>query len=530
VLSWSSSLSGRLIFAAKPVDKEDVVVIALIMLQLSSVSIEVGPLVTAALPTATTDMDCERAIPTTTDRAKGIDVATAPISSWDEVALECAKWCQAKGEENIKRSVHDLVQNQLVPFLQSIDVTRETITAAVQSLVSQESLQQMAKEQTSAPECDETVIRQVQLQVALRLAFWVWGKHAFVASYQSFYQRNQRRSMQKRRGKMKRQSKLKDDRLLQDIIGILQLGALRLPPQRPFLEFVQQCVSKHQSESLANLETVWETFEVDNPFIPKDRDALVPAMISPPTQKPVTTQKLHGSSAPIQQQQTAATTTQSRVDRIDCILPVSNVSLIAPKRRQGSLPTTTRNSLLLGRGKRFVGSHFNTGLTNVQALFRQVPVPLQTGATKTLSSKRKNSQTNATRAKNHPNTKLNSIEPMKLSMDTFASPKRRRVTEGTFAPSQLSVLDTPCRSPRRPCNASHCVADTPLPRPKRLEPPPRAIAGLTLIKSASASVVAPLVSLRRLSATQQQLPVPAKSLVADALSSLSRRQNRRMSA
>jgi hypothetical protein len=506
--------------------------------QRSSVSIEVGSFITAVLPAATTDMESETAIPATTDTTKDIDVATVPPASWDEVALECAKWCsRSKGEENAEKSFHDLVQNQLLPFLQSTNVVRETLAAAVQSLVSLPFLQQTAKEQSSEIECDETLIRQVQLQIALRLAFWVWGKQAFVASYQSFYQRNQRPSNPKRRGKMKRQFTLeKNGRLLQDIIGLLQLGALRLPPQRPFLEFVQQCVSKHQSEALADdLDTIWETFEVDNPFILKDRDALVPAIISPPLKKPVTTQLRCGSSAPIQQQQMVETATQSKVDRIDCILPVANVSLIAPK-RHGLLPMA-KNSLLLGKSKRFVGSHFNTGLTNVQALFRQVPVPVG-GATTTLSSKRKNSQANTTGAKNQSNTKLfasnrngasatsdarvpvDSIEPMELSIDAFPSPKRRRATERPV-PNQLSVLDTPCRS--RPGNASHCVADTLLQCPKRLEPP-RAIAGLTLVKAAS-SMALPVS--RRLST---KLPIPAKSLVADALNSLSRRQNRRMSA
>jgi hypothetical protein len=518
-------------------------VIVLIMPQRSSESTEADSLVTAALPTAATDMDSETVKPAT-DTTRGIDIATVSPSSWDEMALECAQWCQAK-EEHTKRSVHDLVQNQTLPFLQSIDVTSETIAAAVQSLVSLPSLQRMAIEQTTEIECDEALIRQVQLQVALRLALWVWGKQAFVTFYQSFYPSNQR----KRRGKMKRQSTLeKGGRLLQDIIGLLQLGALRLPPQRPFMEFVQQCVSKQHSESIVHLDTVWETFEVDNPFIPKDRDtALVLPIISPPpTKKPVTTHR-RGDSAPIEQP-TTETTTQSKVDRIDCILKVPNISLIATKRR-GLLPTTTKNSLLLDKGQRFVGSHFNTGLTNVQALFRQVPVPLA-GATRTQSSKRKNAhQANTTRTKNHAfqsnakllacttnrasatgtahNVPVDSIEPMQLSMDTVPSPKRQRVTERTCAPSQLSVLDTPRRS-RPSCYVSHCVADTPLPRPKRLEPPPRAIAGLTLIKTASSSGVAP-VPQRRLSTTQM-MPVPAKSLVADALSSLSRRQNRRMSA
>ena len=112
------------------------------------------------------------------------------------------------------------------------------------------------------------------------------------------------------------------------------------------------------------MQQIWESFEIANPFLLHDNEdaAITILALSPPPKRKPKRKELPMTAIPTRNENQSTVSSKPKVG----LLPVANVSLTAP------IAQKKVNSLLLGSNTRFVGSHFNTRLTNVGSLFRQV--------------------------------------------------------------------------------------------------------------------------------------------------------------
>lgn len=509
------------------------------------------------------DCCCDVAVACRNDKNDATTTAAWPLqeSSWDEFTQDCASWCNAPEEKQSTLTlptVYDMIQKHLSRFLESYSQKDDFVRNI---MVMQQKHQQSAlllsldfyRTEIQMPKYTiSVVLRQIQLQVALRLALWSWAGKVFVQEYanaavvsQVTDDKNSRKKKKtKQLGDVLKRSPT--DILLHDIVGFLQLAALRLGPETPFLHFVKQCINKEQNVSLSQLEQIWDSFELANPFLQeedsdstKDRKVLV---LSPPPKRKLKSKELNL----ILPQPTKVEIPSSGImtEQNEGILPVTNVSLTAPVLQK------KQNSLLLGSKSRFVGSHFNTRLSNVGVLFHQVAVSVREKKRSLIiqqhPKKAKVSgvvslmgqhQTSASKLSRQAvlgslvrHAQIPSSCPRSQQITVPATPalKRRRITLDTAAAGSNPVvaLETPHKMlPPTAAAASktqqqQLVPDTPQQR-QMLPPPPRR-AGMALVVTTTTNASTEPIDRSR------RMPPRASSLVvAEAFGSLQRRHDRR---
>lgn len=230
----------------------------------------------------------------------------------------------------------------------------------------------------------DTTIRFIEVQVLLRFQFWASLGHRFAMLYKL--------SGCKRRRKT----------VLNDIIDFLSFAALKLPENRPFSLFLNECLSTAFHNPLTLLpktvfQTIYSLFEVENPENPEQEDYVpffvkekqlqnadeIPGNADSENTKAPTSLFEPGTQRDHTRKKDSANSTvpASKKYAQPSLLPQA-VALVAPVSRK-------RNSLLAGGNYRFVGSHFNTNLVNMNTLFREVKT--QTKQPTSNSSLKKNS-------------------------------------------------------------------------------------------------------------------------------------------
>jgi len=145
-----------------------------------------------------------------------------------------------------------------------------------------------------------------------------------------------------------------------------------LGPRASFATFLLDCISPQDYQKLRpQLQSLFRHFESPCPYEQQQQQE---------NQLPIRKCRVKKSASSLKRRNNALrATTNSRTASGEnenkkystggkTFFPKENISLTAPVRRKG-------NSLLCGTDKsRFVGSHFNSSLSNVQSLFRQTTV------------------------------------------------------------------------------------------------------------------------------------------------------------
>ena len=275
----------------------------------------------------------------------------------------------------------------------------EVAGAAAGILVPVETLQSAIQIQntgndttTGRPHAD--CLRQIQLQVMLRLKFWSSYGEDFARVY-ALHMRGsshrvvvgpKKKKRDKRGGRSRRQPP--HELLLHDVTSILSLAAFLLDPDCPFPNFVRDCLPTLSSSICASFPAdtfarIYSWFEIQDPAIAeKQKNALV-LLLSPPRKRKRSSESRSSAVLPAQiadddsmplSSSLSASEKRSKNSNDNNKKTDSFSSLLLPKRVQLTAPTVKKtNSLLSTSGRaQFVGSHFNTSLSNMGSLFRQV--------------------------------------------------------------------------------------------------------------------------------------------------------------
>jgi hypothetical protein len=283
--------------------------------------------------------------------------------------------------------------------------------------------------------CSTTFLRkQIQLQIALRLSLWVWAGPLFPHIYNTCCTKHKLPSKAKKHKKGNPTKKRKllahhtsvatttsaspENHLLLDTIGFLQLIALQLPPEKSLIQFIRnECgITKQQMQMLGSqLQPLWDSFEIRNPLdgdLTRPTGSTADYVTVPYGIDDVHTTKqsrqpkrrsngdgasksssVHQSSSATNQKSSSCNNTnkmkKNNVGIQRSLLPIktSNISL--------TTATAQFNPLLKDKAH-FVGSHFNTQLSNISNLFRQVSVPMVTKKSNTTTMSKTNRTTQAT--------------------------------------------------------------------------------------------------------------------------------------
>ena len=460
---------------------------------------------------------------------------------------------QQPQEQPQKNNVSQLVEEKLVrPFLyrqwNKNDSSSKTTAAAVKELLKHQSILQpiaslvLLKSQQPSSTNNSTdkdsssslpLLHSVQLQVCLRLALWRWAGDLFVKQYNK---QNWGRKKKKKKAHAHRNRKELQNRpealLLNDILGLLQLALVRIGTEVEVMQFLQQCLRQEDCEAMPTItQQIWEFFEKPNPYkqqqqdqqqLQPDGDAvdrLLSLGLSPPAKKkkrvapppPPPTNKEN-------QQPPAAAPDPKQPKSEDSLLPTTNVSLTAAHPRR-------RPNRLLGGGsdarRSFVGSHFNSSLSNAASLFRQVPAVVR-GSSSSRKAAANSSQTNGPQ----PKIKKRS-NPLQEETGRMAPPRKRGPTTSTSKTTtpnkEFVVPATPLAGHKKQRSSStpkaqqqhrSRVPETPCAVPETPQQPAPQPPGLALVA-------------RRPAAPNMRLPPPASLVVAEAWSSLAVQKARR---
>jgi len=291
----------------------------------------------------------------------------------------------------------------------------------------------------------------------------------------------------------------------------LQLALVRIGTEVEVMQFLQQCLRKEDCEAMPTItRQIWEFFEKPNPYQQSqdqqqqhpDGDDAVDRLLSLGLSPPAKKKKRVAPPPPTNkenQQPPVAQPDPKKPKSNDSLLPTTNVSLTAaaPRRRP--------NRLLGGSDARrsFVGSHFNSSLSNAASLFRQVPAVVRSSS----SLKAANS--------NGPKPKIKKrSNPLQEETGRMAPPRKRGPTNNTSktTPSKEFVVPaTPLaghkKQQRHYSNAQQPrVPETPCAVPETPQPP-----GMALVARRPSNM----------------LPPPASLVVAEAFSSLAVQKARR---
>jgi hypothetical protein len=198
-----------------------------------------------------------------------------------------------------------------------------------------------------------------------------------------------------------------DERIIADeLVRLLQRVAFYLGPHMPLSQFLRDCIPRdcYRSNMMAYL---WDFLELFNPYeeTPVPADELPPLLSrrrmikrkmsrTEPAKKKVSTSTLQSTPNSL--------TINDNANQLSSLLGLpQRVPLTAPIRKNNSL--TQRN--------RFVGSHFNGGLSNMDVLFRQVTVVKKAKEKTSQKPKKKTKPTLTTTTDNGTRCILNVVPP-----------------------------------------------------------------------------------------------------------------------
>eukprot|EP00977_Amphora_coffeiformis_P018568 scaffold6586_cov138-Amphora_coffeaeformis.AAC.1 len=222
----------------------------------------------------------------------------------------------------------------------------------------------VGKDETLKP---NDLLFQVQWQVRLRLALWErMGSKAFVSSWaqqilQDLPPKRRRRAQKQGHGEQQAWKLC-----CEDMTSLLSLGLMKLAHERSGAllqveNFLNSCGLQHVRQQapwkLRLVRDVWTFFDLVHDPKPSQKKSEQPSAVLPPL--------------PVQEEESVKTiSTASTVSTNK-----ENASSYFGKQIKLTAPAAKKTNSLLGKSGRtqFVGSHFNTNLTNMSALFRSVP-------------------------------------------------------------------------------------------------------------------------------------------------------------
>lgn len=286
----------------------------------------------------------------------------------------------------------------------------------------------------------EAAVRSIEVQVLLRLQYWASLGNTFAQMYKKL-------KMMRHKKKSRRADKQKGEKcdsieaaqyLYNDIVDLLTMTAMKLPQDRPFPAFLRGCLDKsfNYGEPGSQLpktvfQQIFDNFEVMDPDTMEIEEVvLFTSKVLPKRKKKRQPQlEAHPGLEGDKQNQSSTsnplTTSSKKQPKNESSVGTgkSHNSLISQPLKLLAPGTMKKNSLFAsgdarGHRSRFVGSHFNTNLTNTSSLFREVKAVMKKPTTskarvsnkhtsKHVSSSRENqrqSNNKATSSKTRPLT------------------------------------------------------------------------------------------------------------------------------
>jgi len=398
----------------------------------------------------------------------------------------------------------------------------QRILQSLTSIKKQQQKQQQQSKKTVTPspevakehaaDCASTLLRTIQLQVSLRLALWHWaGEALFTKQYLKSCIGSAKKSK-------KKIAKQEDDPsssavllLLNDIVGLLQLAIVKISTDdAEVMQFLMTCIRQADCEALpAVTQQIWDYFEKPNPYLAppqqpnESKDALdrILALDLSPTKKK---KKRAVPAAAAKKENQEPNNKKQKKDENNSLLPFK-VSLTAPTRRT--------NSLLLNGSARsnFVGSHFNSSLSNASSLFRQVPAVNKQQQQQPSNHHNKNKTTTRSKMAPPTNTVVSAATTQKATPGNDflvpATPLHKSSRSGKQNRRSV-VLETPV-PPLRMHRSAAVVLETP-------QPPRDGGGGLALVRPRATSTLAAAAP-----------PASSSNLVAEAFRALAVQKARR---
>lgn len=337
----------------------------------------------------------------------------------------------------------------------------------------------------------EAAVRHIEAQVLMRLQYWASLGAEFVRLYRSLnlIRKRKRSHLPYSYGTLHDNGQVSSKgemKLISDIIDLFSLAAIKLPHDRPFQEFLQDCLDKafHSGKPSSRLpknafQIIYNNFEIVDAEVKASRD-FVPFALKP---LPAAREK---KSLPSSKDQIANIKTinkagaeASGTDKLeqkqnttlhksrDMYIPQA-VALVAPDGRKKNSLLGNRNN---GQRSRFVGSHFNTNLSNASSLFREVKVTKKTlttkialrtepGARSSLSKGRTMSKT----CKPQKNPSETNRNGKTSQMDHASTSKRKQPS--FFQPNQ-STAAKPAKIQKVKFSSGNHIQETPVPSTKK---------------------------------------------------------------
>jgi hypothetical protein len=343
-------------------------------------------------------------------------------------------------------------------------------------------------------------LRTCKVQVMVRLQLWSSLGPAFMSHYAAALAAATTTTTTKKSKKKKKQKRKQPQQpnennngvLFQDVAAILSLAAMRLSPDLPFVDCLQECLPKsllpltastpystnndkidciNNELSADTLQRIFDHFEVQNPHLESHDDDTPVAPLSPVKRVHMKKRKAAAAAAAAAAKQAAenkqppktAASNESKHQSKDSSISSSNSWAGSLSRRGLTRPVSrTQNSLLAADGKlsrsRFVGSHFNQTLSNASSLFRQVQVP--NGSNINTNNSRRLAATNtAATAKQSQSLSRKRPVPTQITTSTAgriysSSSSSRRAPKPSNSSSSISrgsiVHETPATKTARP--------------------------------------------------------------------------------
>jgi hypothetical protein len=318
-----------------------------------------------------------------TNHQSSTSTMTNHQQSWDN-AIAQVPACVEKGTPTVKQVVATIGEH----FNRDIN----KLNSLMQLLVPYDQLREQKGTKSS-------FLRSIQVQAGLRLLLWSSGSQTdFVAAHAAQLGRK------KKKKKAAAQQQQAQDIVFHEMISVLTLAAFMLSQSEPFSGFLKDTLGIFHC-CKDTVQRLFDHFEVPNPFVKqKSMDSLL--MSTPPkrttTKRKREAVKKAAEPKPMQPQRKA-----------NAFLDTSKVKLTAP--------VSSRNALLGNTHSRYVGSHFNTDISNLlqQVTVKQQPRKPMLLATAGVPPPRKMSLQKAY-------CPPNSHSKRTIVMETPAKPVRRR--------------------------------------------------------------------------------------------------------
>lgn len=335
--------------------------------------------------------------------------------------------------------------------LKEVFLTNKMTNGDDSLMLSSFSLAQLIHERSEEKSDASELLRQIQFQSTLRLYLLANYENIFEASFAKWMRREAKRF------KIKKKVLPQTDILFADVTRLLSLAALLLSPEQSFVGFLTECLSL--TRDLSMRQRFFDFFEVQNPD--EKSEASTALVLSPPQKrKPpaaaAAKRKRVVSEQPAHKKKTILERNNNNNKHgADSLFSTQSVRLTAPAQR--------RNSLLAGSKTRFVGSHFNTNLSNMETLFRQVksrPVAqmAKKPSSKTVPTTAKQSNVPATSSAK-PSTTTATSKPSALFRQKSSTSKRQKTGKQLLATSTNLLLSP--QPTHRPTGGTMRVQETP---------------------------------------------------------------------